>query len=116
MKLTCTPSNPGTFTPSDLLIQSPISTCASPIGTFVKTFDTQHAAIAKGTFTRNLIANTAAKIICNGSTRIIEKNIPIASPEATVSRQGFHKCLSKIGLVSVFHHGLSRILLCLNRR
>ena len=82
----------------------------------MKTFETQHPAIAKGTFTRNLIASTAAKSICSGRIRIIEKKNPIASPEATVSRQGIHSCLSISGLVNAFHHGLSRSLLCRNIR
>ena len=99
-----------------MIIQFPSQTCARPKGTFVNTFETQQAAIAKGTFARNLIASTAAKSICKGSTRIIEKNNPIANPIATVSRHGIHRCLSKSGLVMDRHHGLPRSLLCRNIR
>jgi len=53
----------------------------------------------------------AAAIIWNGIA-IIEKKKPIANPLATVSRQGFHSCLSNNRLVIFCHHPLCLSLLC----
>ncbi len=68
----------------------PMWICAYQNGTLVNGLLTKQAAIAKGTLTLARIARIAAKIDC-GMNGIIEKNRPIARPEATVSRQGTHK-------------------------
>ena len=70
----------------------------------------KQAAIAKGTFTFTRIAITAATIDC-GISGIIEKNNPIANPDATVPRQGTHKLRWKSGLEIFCHHGRCRSFL-----
>jgi hypothetical protein len=79
-------------------------------GRLVNGLLTKHAAIAEGTFTFARIAKIAAKIDC-GISGIIEKNKPIANPEATVSRQGTHKLRWKSGLEIFCHHGRWRSFL-----
>lgn len=116
MKLISTPSKPGTLIPRVFLIQSPIATCNSPIGTLVNIFESQHANIANGTFTRNRIATTTEKSICKGKTRSMEKKQPIASPAATVSLHGIQRERSNKGLVIARHHGRSRSRLCFSMR
>lgn len=73
------------------------------IGTLVKGLLTKQAAIANGTFAFARIAMSAESSAC-GIIGIIEKNRPIASPLATVSRQGIHRVRAKSGLVSDLHH------------
>lgn len=103
--------NFGIGNPRDSRIQSPSHSCATQIGTCVKMLDTQQPAIANGTFARDLIAINAAATIWNGIA-IIEKKNPIASPEATVSRQGTHSCLSNKRLVTLRHHSQFRSRRC----
>lgn len=58
------------------------------------------------------MAMSTAGIIWNG-INIIEKNKPIASPEATVSRHGTHNARLNSGLESFLHHGRWRSFGCL---
>jgi|GEM_PF-6492763 len=76
----------------------------------------QQTAMAVGTFTLNRIAKTAAKSICIGKTKIIEKKDPIANPAATVSRHGIQSARLNKGFVIARHHGRSRSLLCFSIR
>src|SRR5689334_356009 len=80
----------GTGSEKQSINHCPSQICASQNGTLVNGLLMKQAAIAKGTFALTLMARIAAKIDC-GINGTIEKNNPIASPEATVSRQGTHK-------------------------
>ena len=72
----------------------------------------QQAANAKGTLARKRIASRMATMDWKG-IGISEKNMPMARPEATVSRQGIHKRRSVTGRDMVRHHARSRRCGCL---
>lgn len=82
----------------------PSQICANQKGPFVIGLLMKQAATAKGMFPLTRMARTAAKIDC-GMKGIIEKNRPIASPAATVSRQGTQRLRWNSGFEIFCHHG-----------
>ncbi len=100
----------GTGNANTSINHCPSRICAVQNGTFVNGLLRKQAAIAKGTFTFTRIAMIAATIDC-GISGIIEKNNPIASPDATVPRHGTHKLRWNSGLEIFCHQGRWRSFL-----
>ena len=96
--------NGGTGSDKTSINHWPSLICAIQNGTLVNGLLMKQAAIAKGTFTLTRIARIAATIDC-GIIGTIEKNSPMARPDATVSRHGTHRLRWNNGFEIFCHHG-----------